>query len=326
MLNERDIIERFAAFHTFQKQSHIGIGDDAAVIPINDGQSFLITKDVLVEDVHFRTSYCPPEAIAHKAIHSNISDIAAMGGIPQYMLLGLSIPSNQSETWVVHFIDAFNQVAKAENIILIGGDTTVSLDKLYISITMLGSAHPSHIKYRHTAQVGDIICATGPFGEAHMGFLALENKMDGFEHFKNAQLYPRAQRQVGLFLSQFADVHALMDVSDGLYIDLQKLCQASKVGAVLDILSLPNPSAELKELLRILHQNFLMVALEGGEDYGLLFTVSPSYCTKIAEDFYTKFQKPIYPLGHITEGNAILFKQGATAISLGLKPFTHFGE
>ena len=167
MLAEASIIHQL--YTAFPEQ----IGDDAAVFAFTENQSYVITKDLLIEDIHFNINYCDPMSLAQKALHVNLSDIAAMGAVPQLVLLGIAIPPTY-ETQLPNFLEAFTTACKDTSVILIGGDTTRSTDKLCISITVIGTAKNSHLKYRKNAQVNDLICLVGPVGYAHVGFVALE--------------------------------------------------------------------------------------------------------------------------------------------------------
>jgi len=224
MLSEQSIITQLQ--HAFPQD----IGDDAAVFKAFGAQSYVITKDLLIENIHFRTQYVNPTALAHKAIHVNLSDIAAMGAKPLFVLLGLSFPKNKEE-YIKSFLEYFAQVCQKESITLLGGDTTASPEMIYLSITAVGIAETVRVKYRHTARAGDCIAATGTLGEAYLGLLACEQGCKELTDYKKIFLEPTARIAEGLWLAQHDTVHALMDVSDGLYADLKKLCAASKVAA-----------------------------------------------------------------------------------------------
>ena len=287
----------------FQKQFPI-IGDDAAVI--NGSQ--IISKDLLVEDVHFRLKYFGPNDLAHKIIHVNLSDIAAMGGKAIYVLLGLSIPKNITPFYIEEFSKSFSEICIKNNLVLIGGDTTSSPDKLFISVTIIGSVDKPI--YRNTAQIGDIICYSGNLGYAHIGLQALEQKIPGLEMFKSALLRPNAALQMSLEIKDKAT--AMMDISDGLYIDLKKLCIASKVSAQINLENLEH-NEDFAKACKLLGSDPVSVQLMGGEDYGLLFTVKP-------EEYTNDFKK----IGMIIAGNGeILFEQ---KFDFKQQIFSHFGE
>ena len=296
MLNEQRIIESL-------KQSFSipgGIGDDAAIFG-----NYVITKDLLVEDVHFRRSYVDAISLGYKALQVNLSDLAAMGAKPAYVLLGISIPKD-CEQYIEEFLASFANACHQENVQLIGGDTTASPDKLYISVTAIGIT--SKPKLRSGAKIGDIICVVGNLGHAHLGFTALENNLEGFDEFKTAFLRPKAKIKEGIWLGSQKAVTAMMDVSDGLTTDLNKLCKASDISAEIDIINFQKNIP-------------IETILTGGEDYALLITVDSNQYDKLVAEADFSIQK----IGKIIEGESgeVTFKQD---IAIKLKKFSHFGE
>lgn len=318
MLNESDIINQLkSSFPDY-------IGDDAAVIPQDAQSSFVMTKDLLVEEVHFRTSYFSPENLAHKALHVNLSDVAAMGAKPLFVMLGISIPIHL-ENYAKNFLNAFTKACLNTSVILIGGDTTKSPDKLLISVTAIGTIKNTNIKYRTTAQTGDFICTIGDLGYAHLGFISLEKKLMGFEKYQKLFLEPVAKLNEGQWLSEQSSITAMMDISDGLYIDLKRLCQASNVQGQLFLENLKSEDDFIKACnqLDLLPKNTI---LTGGEEYGLLFTVKEQQYLALANDFKKKFGYEINHIGKITNGTGICFLDKNKLVDLQLKPFSHFGE
>lgn len=297
MLNEAKIIDNL-------KQNFMipgGIGDDAAIFG-----DYVISKDLLVEDIHFRCKYVDPISLGYKALQVNLSDIAAMGAKGVYVLLGIAIPKDYAQ-YVEDFLKSFSDSCKAENIQLIGGDTTASEDKLYISITIIGITKNPIL--RNGAKVGDLICVFGDLGHAHIGLQAFEKSLDGFDEFKKAFLWPKAKNA-----ENNISVTAMMDISDGLLVDLKKLCKASKVAAQIDLDSFKNTPA-FYNACKELELDPLAVIINGGEDYGLLMTMSPD----------AVISPPLRVIGKIIEGNEgeVIFKK---PINLTLREFSHFGE
>lgn len=318
MLNESWIIEQLKA-HFPQY-----IGDDAAVIPTDNNQSYLISKDLLIEDIHFRRTYCSAADLAHKALHVNLSDIAAMGGKAQFILCGIAIPMAEAD-YAAHFLQAFATACKEANVILIGGDTTLSIDKLCISITVIGKSLSKNIRYRSTAQTGDVICVIGNLGYAHLGLMAYEQSLQDLQNYKNTFLHPQAKLEEGYWLAHKTSVHSMMDISDGLFIDLKRMCLASQVAAQIELNDL-RPSAEFKQCCARLQLDAIQVMLTGGEDYGLLCTVDNTHFDELAQDFKHTFGYPLHRIGNIIPGTDIHFTENAISTYLLLNPFSHFGE
>ncbi|KTD64600.1 thiamine-phosphate kinase [Legionella shakespearei] len=308
MISEKELIG------LVQEQSDGFIGDDAAVLPSLTGERYLISKDLLIEDVHFRIHYFTPQDLAHKALNVNLSDLAAMGAKPLYVLCGIAIPKGLQE-YARHFLQSLTLACKEAGIILIGGDTTSSQEHLFISITVLGSAHAETIKYRNSAKVGDVLCLAGNLGFAHLGFTALEN--NNSTPYTPYFLRPDARIKEGLWLAKQKCITSMMDSSDGLFIDVNRLCDASGKGAVIDLDKVQNclePEVSLQ------------IALEGGEDYGLLFTVNPHSLEELTRQFAEIFNYPLKIIGFITEDQSVSLQKDGQHIDLNITPFTHFGE
>lgn len=297
------------------KKKHANfIGDDAAVLPKSTTEKYIISKDLLIEDIHFRTHYFSASDLAHKALNVNISDIAAMGAKPLYILCGISIPPNLS-SYAQNFVRTLDKISKSKNIELIGGDTTAAKNKLYISITAVGVAKKNNIKYRHEAHNNDLIYVAGNLGWANLGLYALENNLNMQKKYVQSFLRPKAKIAEGQWLAKTKGINSMMDISDGLYIDLQRLCKASKVGAIikLDLLvNYMNSRIDLNDIL------------VGGEDYGLLFTCTQKYATKITQNFQIKFNYACKIIGKIQNNKKVLFTKNNKSISLDIKPFDHF--
>ncbi|HEU5280780.1 MAG TPA: thiamine-phosphate kinase [Gammaproteobacteria bacterium] len=317
MLSESSIITQLKqAF-----PSHIG--DDAAVLPASS-HNMVITKDILVEHKHFNTNYVDAASLAHKALHVNLSDLAAMGATPRYIMLGIAIPTRLSD-YAKTFLTHFTTACKTANVVLIGGDTTASANDLFISVTALGEAQTSPLKYRNTAKPKQTICITGPLGLAHLGLCAFENNQPGFEAEKQALLKPRAKIQEGQWLAKQSAVTSLMDVSDGLYIDLKRLCEASRLGAELYLETLPQ-SPEFNAACLALKLDPATVLLTGGEDYGLLFTVEATEANHLADTFQKTFHYDFMQIGCTTSNHDITLLHHQKPTTLSLTPFNHFGE
>lgn len=300
------------------------IGDDAAVFSEHD--QIVISKDLLVEDVHFRRHYQSPESLARKALAVNLSDIAAMGATPFAVLLGLSAAA-EDKIFVDTFLQAFIEACREENVILMGGDTTrAPSNQLFLSLTILGRGHPQTLKYRHTAKINDLIYVAGPLGHAHLGFTALEANRPGFEDYKAHFLNPKARLAEGIWLANQPHVHAMMDLSDGLWVDLNKLLQASKCSALLSVEKISPSENELKAY-QDLGLNPIETRLTGGEDYALLFTATAEKSLSLRTQFEAQFGYPLLQIGQIIASNErhdIQLLKENQPVTLALQPFNHF--
>jgi thiamine-monophosphate kinase len=257
-----DFLER-----KFPFRRGLGIGDDASVVRC--GTSFqLISTDLLVEDVHFRLGDAPLAALAEKALAVNVSDIAAMGGQAQYFYLGLGFPPRLGTGDLRRFFSGLSRASRRWGVELAGGDYSRS-EQLLIAITIVG-ASPRPVR-RSGARAGDWLGITGPTGESALGLkllLAGETRSP----FIRRHQHPQPQCEKGRRLSAYAS--AMIDVSDGLLLDLSRLLRASSVGAAIDYGQLPLAPGFRRECRR---RGFAErdLVLAGGEDYQLLFTVAP---------------------------------------------------
>lgn len=318
MLSESSII------HALKTAFPEHIGDDAAILEFNADNNYVISKDLLVEDTHFRLNYQDASSLAHKALHVNLSDIAAMGATPQFVLLGLSIPKHfESQTNI--FLKAFTDACKAASVMLIGGDTTYASHNLVISVTAIGAASKSHIKHRAHAKPGDIICVAGNLGHAHLGFTALETSRKGFEEYKQAFLQPTARQDEGIWFGEQTAITSMMDLSDGLYVDLKRLCEASSVAGRINLEAL-TPSTRFKQACDAFNLDATTTQLTGGEDYGLMISVSPKAYETIAYEFKQAFNYELICIGNVLDGAGIQIMQNNKPIHLDLNLFSHFGE
>lgn len=274
----------------------VGIGDDTAVCDYGAGTKQLLTTDMLIEDQHFTRSIAP-EAIGYKSLACSISDIAAMGGLPQYALISLGVPAKLTSQWVTSFFDGLNALAKKYHISIIGGDTVKS-DKIVVNVTLTGIAKNKDVILRSGANPGDQIFVTGPLG----------NSLESHWHCSFTPRICESQ-----FLMKHFKPSAMIDISDGLSADLGHILKASAVGARLYADRIPCRS-----------KASLSQALSDGEDFELLFTLSLSKAKKLHKD-----QKALYDffhVGEIVKGKAVclLIEGDGKKQKIDLKGFTHF--
>lgn len=300
------------------------IGDDAAVIPLSEQQSYVISQDILAENTHYRQRYQTATQLADKALQVNLSDMAAMGATAQFVLLAAAIPLT-ADDYYQQFIRCFSNNCEAGNLIVIGGDTTRSNNHLFINITIIGTSVSKQIKYRHQAKAGNIICVAGNLGHAHIGFEALEKNISGMNLFKQSFLSPKAKIKEGQWLSQQSAVTAMMDLSDGLYIDLQKLCQASSLGSQLNLDKIAI-TTEFNQCCKKLSLDPIHTTLAGGEDYGLLISIAEQHYASLASAFYHQFGYNLTTIGTLHHGNEIKVMKNNNEMPFDITPFSHFGE
>lgn len=301
----------FSFIESIKKQVKVplnceGIGDDCAVIRLDETSGQVITTDMLVEGVHFLKDKISPYQLGRKSVAVNLSDIAAMGAFPNAIFLSLSIPKGISNEW----LDEFIKGVLSWNVPLLGGDTTASLRDIVINITACGVIDYKKIKRRSGAKVGDTIFVTGTLGESVAGLKALQKGIDN-PILINAHNDPKPHIIQGCELGKSTKVHSMMDVSDGIASDLKHILKASNVNATIDTAKIPLTNT-LSDFCKSQNINALELALSGGEDYVLLFTAD--------SDIQMPF--PIYPIGTIEDGNKNSITY--TPQNIELKGFTHF--
>jgi len=253
-----------------------GIGDDTSVLKLNDFFQ-LITTDILVENVHFRLNDFNLQELALKSLAVNISDIAAMGGIPEYFYLGLGFPRRLNQDDIKKFFLGLKKGCEKWNLELAGGDFSRSTH-MFISITMIGKAVSP--VYRDNAQINDLIGITGDLGNSALGLKFLTDKIRSKSWIKkHIQIVPQIEN--GLKLSKY--VNAMIDISDGLLIDLKRILKASKKGGEIYYEKIV-VSHSFRKMCKENNYNEYEMVLSGGEDYILLFTISPKMELKLKKE------------------------------------------
>ena len=300
------IRERFASIPSHGCE---GIGDDCAVLPLNTTESMVVTTDLLVEDIHFLRDRITPEQLGRKSLVVNLSDVAAMGAAPVASFLSLSLPPGVTGVWIDAFLAGYHALSTQFGVPLLGGDTTSARDRLTVSVTAIGRAENTHLKRRGDAKPGDRIFVTGYLGDSAQGlqdmlsgrdtpFIALHNKPEPFVN-------------EGIWLGGRNEVHAMMDISDGIASDLLHILQMSGVGAEVSLDMIPtNTPIEL--------------AVAGGEDYKLLLTADVGAAARLAEDYKAKFGEPLYEIGRIVAGEEIRWLDRGNPVLLECEGFAHF--
>lgn len=313
-------------------ETQTGIGDDAAVIE-NGNELTLVSTDILAEGVHFDLTYTPLRHLGYKAVAVNVSDIAAMNGIPKQIVVGIALSNRFSLEAIEELYEGINQACEDYKVDLAGGDTTSSRSGLIISVTVLGEAKKEEVAYRSGAQVNDLICVTGDLGGAYIGLQLLEREKQVFkqdpdmqpqlsdkEYVVRRQLKPEARMDVTYDLKELKiKPSSMIDISDGLASELLHICKASNVGARIYEDKLPVDSMTF-DTVREFNLDPTTVALNGGEDYELLFTVNQSAFDKI------KNHPDITIIGHITDysDGVQLITGGGNILPITAQGWVHF--
>lgn len=272
-----------------------GIGDDCAVLPIGNGESLVFTSDMLVEGVHFLRHATSATELGHKSLAVNLSDVASMGALPTASLLSISLPKDATGSWVEEFAQGYQALSAKYNVALVSGDTTASTSAIVINVTAIGRVKDCAIKRRSDALTGDVIFVSGELGESGMG---LKDILAGNYDTPQARTHrnPTPQVAQGLWLGARNDVHAMMDISDGVASDIRHIMARSGVGAQIDTDKIPTKTD-------------IGTALCAGEDYKLLFTADSPTAASLTEDFHKHFGTEIYPIGRIIEGDSLVWLQ-----------------
>lgn len=288
----RTLARRFARRTT---QLIRGIGDDAAVLATPAQGWWHVTTDLLAEGIHFDLRTASLESVGYRAATANLSDIAAMGAVPRYVLISLAIPSAFGTEQVVRLYTGIMKACRPHHVILIGGDTSASKAGLFVNLTLLGTTKSRRALFRHGARVGDDIYVTGTLGDSLAGLQLLTHPApkrparravspfrDSHKNFLiNRHLRPTARLAEGQWLNNARLATAAIDLSDGLSGDLRHLCGESRVGAEIDPRAIPVSTA-CRAYAESRRLEPALVALTGGEDYELLFTAPPAKQTAIA--------------------------------------------
>ncbi|WP_339737265.1 thiamine-phosphate kinase [uncultured Sunxiuqinia sp.] len=333
-LGEFGLIDRLTQTIQIQHKSTVkGVGDDAAVLSF-EGKQIVVTTDLLTEGIHFNLMYVPLRHLGYKAVIVNLSDVFAMNAQPRQITVSLAISNKFSVEAIDELYSGIHLACEKYGVDLVGGDTTSSLTGLTISVTAIGEANKEDLVYRSGAQLNDLICVTGDLGGAYMGLQLLERenevfkvnpkeqpKLEGYDYILERQLKPEARGDVISALKKLGvKPTAMIDISDGLSSEIMHICRSSKVGCSIYEEKVPM-DYQTRKFADELSINPLVAALNGGEDYELLFTVP------LADHDKIKLDPDITIIGHITEeGTGTNMITGAgTAIALQAQGWNPLG-
>ena len=321
MPGELEIISRLRKRARASPQVRVGIGDDAAVIGTEGAKDLLACCDLMVEGVHFRREWATWRLIGRKALAVTLSDIAAMGGTARYAMVSLALPRTMSAHEVEELFAGLDEMAAASNVSIVGGDTSSSVDSLFIDTIVLGECVTGRAITRAGAQVGDVIYVTGRLGASALGLNLLERGLRLADADSTAaraphralmkHLAPEPRLRAGRRIGERNLATAMIDLSDGLSTDLGHLLEESRCGAVLHAAALPVDESVRELAAGGLAIDPLQLALHGGEEYELLFTARPEARQRIAT-LAKDCNLPITAIGEIVAGQGLqLERDGA---------------
>ena len=326
-LGEFGFIDRIAA-QTQQKRVRCGIGDDCAVIDIDEVRVRLVTADLMVEGVHFLID-APPEGVGHKLLAVSLSDIASMGGAPTDAVVSVAAPGDCDTGYVERIYTGLYATANRFGVVIVGGDTTGSPGPLMLNLTLTGEMARARVCYRSGAKPGDLICVSGTLGDAAGGLAIMRGEVDlsgeDRAHLLRRLHRPEPRVALGQALAETGAVTAMIDVSDGVASDMGHICRQSGVSGIIREAAVPM-SEPFRRFCTAGGHSAIDVALSGGEDYELLFTVSPDRWEAVAALSGRETLPVIHRIGKIAPGDGIvLIERGdGTRVSPAKLGYDHF--
>lgn len=301
----------------------LGIGDDAAVFKTPKKVWNVATVDALTEGVHFDLRNTDYKTLGWKALASNLSDIAAMGAVPKWALVNLTIPAKIRIENITELYRGIAACARKFKTRVIGGNITKATKEFVIGISLMGEVDPQHVLKRSSAKPGDVIAVTGDLGGSHAGLRILKHSKRSkvFSYVVRKHLMPVPRNQWALrLLNSGVKINSCIDISDGLSSDLSHVCRASKVGAELNLEKIP-VHPETYKVAELLNENVLNYILHGGEEYELLMTLSPQNYKKAK----AILGKHITGFGIVNASRSIIAsRHDGKKIIIGAKGFKHF--
>jgi thiamine-monophosphate kinase len=329
-MNEAQLVDRIArAIPSFKRGKgrlagpppglRVGIGDDGAVLRAGAATDWVVTTDAFIDGVHFLGEAHPADSVGYKALARATSDILAMGGVPHFFFLTLAIPGGRTGAWLNGFLRGMRRAARELGLGLAGGDTTRS-KFVAVTVTVIGEVGRGKAVLRSGAEPGDGVYVSGPLGAAELGWRLVQAGHVGdrsLRRWLRPHFYPQIRVELGHWLARNRVASAMMDVSDGLSTDMARLCRASRVGARLDAAQIPvvGMPALIGRRLKGRAADPLEMALHGGDDYELLFTVPAAKEKKLraAPGFLT-----IRRMGEIVSGRKVaIVRRDGEAKELG---------
>ena len=316
-IKENELIKRLKRFGKSSEEVLRGIGDDGAVAEMTQG-SYVFVQDGLAEHIHFDFSFIDSYYVGKKAIYVNVSDILSMGAVPLYFLVTIGIPRHINYKQINRLYTGMGRAAKEFNVILLGGDTIETKSDFIIDVSMIGKLVTERYLGRDSAKEGDLIGVTGWLGESAYGLSLLQTgkKAKAPNRFIDRHINPKPPYALWKELIKSDITNAMMDISDGLFIDLERMMLESGKSAKIHLEKLPVPAILKRKCLEHL-------ALAGGEDYQLLFTFSPENLQTIGD--ITKKGFFVSIIGEVTKGKGVKLLKDGKIVRLVIKGYEHFG-
>ena len=317
-MRETDIISALqASIDQSSSEVVVPIGDDGSVISMNSSKQLVTTTDAITVDVHYPKGI-EAESIGHRCLAINLSDMAAMGASAKWASLVFSMPSIDSK-WVEDFIIGFSNLANDNNVDLIGGDTIRGPE--FFAVSLQGYVEQGQFINRTNAKEGDLIYITGHLGSAAYGLeLIINNNQNDDEQFIRSFLYPSPRTKEGILIAKYAS--AMIDISDGFYCDLGKISSKLNKGFEVDVLTLP---IEPNLIEQTSQDKAINLALTGGDDYELCFTVPEKHEKQFLNELTSEFDTLFTCVGQITESKELLMA-GNEGYALPESTFEHFSS
>lgn len=306
MPGEAEIISRIRQRARAIDQVLVGIGDDAAVLKRGGATDLIACCDLMVEGVHFRREWAAPRLIGHKALAVTLSDVAAMGGVARFAMTSIAMPHALSPGFIEELLEGIFELADSSDVTIIGGDTSSSVDSLFIDTSVIGECATGRAVTRKGAKVGNAIYVTGALGASMLGLLLLERgfrlagstESDARREALMKHLAPEPRLKIGQAIGERGLATAMIDISDGLSTDLWHLLDESDCGAMIKADAIPLAGCVRSLATSDLEIEPLKLALHGGEEYELLFTSSHENHDRVAE-LSEEFGVSITMIGHI---------------------------
>lgn len=319
-LKENQLIKLIKKFEKKSTNIIRGIGDDGAVVKFHKG-NYVFVQDGLTEHIHFEFSFAKPFYVGKKAVYVNVSDVLSMGALPLYFLVTIGVPEKLSSKEIMEIYRGINSAAKEFGLLLLGGDTISTASDFFIDISMIGILKAERYLGRNGAQKGDLIGVTGYLGESAYGLKILKEGKNivkkRLNRFVRRYLAPKPPFELWKELIRSHAINGMMDISDGLLLDLERMMEQSKTSAKVFMEKLPIPEPLKKQSLEEL-------ALSGGEDFQFLFTFSEDN-RSVIENIKRKGYV-ISIIGHVTEGRGVKLFEAGRRKHIIKKGYEHFNS